>query len=151
MIFDHDPEVGAFLLLNLLRTDKDGKPKPVIEGYLYRKEEKTDSEGNVIEKKFSMMDVDGEWKQVWEYTNPFLHHAQHFLDTKFSDDKSKIEWPFYADYLADTAPRNSLNPDPNFQLNLEYYFKSEAWIRQHMFGDIVVELDKFEYNVGDSK
>lgn len=115
MLFDEDPEIGAFLFLNL-QSKK-------IEGFLYRKDEKkhkerVEKDGVLTEIEvidhtdIYVMSVTGEWFNVKTSTNPFFYHLDQFLGKPWMTDKSKIPWPMLADYIQDDGSEFNLTRSP---------------------------------------
>jgi hypothetical protein len=124
MIFDEDPEVGAFLLVDW-SVNK-------IQGYLYRVEEiketidqpvmewsippgpgETEGSGDLVQvgtrkeeivkrHDYYIMDIKGNWALSFEHTNPFLYMAGQILgNPKMCGDKNQMDWSILADWLGD--------------------------------------------------
>jgi hypothetical protein len=109
MLFDHDAEIGAFLLLNLDRSK--------IEGYLYRLDEIKETqevmrddpknpdkqikvkEDVVVQTDWYVMDCQGNWFNIKESTNPFLYYLPYFVSYGYAEDKSKLEYPILKDWI----------------------------------------------------
>lgn len=108
MLFDHDPEIGAILLLNLERNK--------IEGFLYRKDEiketqeatrddaKTGKPVNVkeevtVQTDWYVMDCQGNWFNIKESTNPFIFYLPYFIESGMADDKAKLTYPILKDWI----------------------------------------------------
>lgn len=121
MIFDQDPEVGAFLLLNWENNK--------VEGYLYRKEEikepqtrpvmawsnatpdnpdaggvlidtgKTVTEEVIVRVDIYIMDIKGNWFHHRQSPNPYLFMCDRLLDSpKLCGDKNGMDWGITADF-----------------------------------------------------
>lgn len=107
MLFDHDAEIGAFLLLNLNRAK--------VEGYLYRKDEQKQTQeferegkdGKLVKGKeevvtqvdWYVMDCQGNWFNIKESTNPFLFYLPYFIDFGYAEDKAKIDYLITKDWI----------------------------------------------------
>lgn len=110
MLFDHDPEIGAILLLNLDRDNGKDKPKGKIEGFLYRKDEiketqEAERDGKLVKEEITVqtdwyvMDCQGNWYNIKESTNPFIFYMPYFVDSDMAKDKAQLAYPILKDWI----------------------------------------------------